>query len=169
MNLLGIGLSTWLAYKFLVEQNDPGVFFVILIIVGPMVFSDIECVRKKLLSRFFLDLVVDRYGVHVYRRKKLRYAIAWEDVKVYGVTGYSMPTIGMAVPSILVYFTTREDKQRIKPGALNRHQVLFEFRADAWETIVAEIPKDIRKNLIVLLREHRDRMVLRGEIVEPEV
>ena len=131
--------------------------------------EDILAAREQAVSRYFMYVEADRNGIHVYHRKKKRYAIAWEDVKVYGVAGCGMPTIGMAVPSILVYFTTREDKQRIKPGALNRRQVLFEFRADAWKTIAAEIPKDIRKNLIVLLREHRDKMVLRGEIVEPEV
>ena len=90
-NVLCFGLGVFFVKIFIIEDYDPAVFLLLLMLPGGVLALDFICIKEGLYSRLLLRCRITDEGIVCSGIGWKRFTLAWDDVKVYGVAGYSWP------------------------------------------------------------------------------
>lgn len=152
-HFLAIGLSIFSLIHF-VMKNDPFGWLLIMVLLGPFIFADVEMARKNLLGRFFINYQFCNDGIHCSGLGWGRFIVPWNSIRTYGFADTSYPTVSFR----FFYFSKDPGEMYSNTkniAVLRKDRLILQHRTDAWEAAKEYMPTDMKRNLEDCLRHNR--------------
>ena len=154
--LMVLGFSARFVYQGLIQDFDPSVFVLLLVLDGPFVFVTIQLFREKFLQRLLLRIEIKHDGIHGSGLGWEKFKITWDSIRTFGIVGAS----SKVSPRKLILFST--DKKELFPrntieaNKVSSERLVFQYRRDVWDALSQYMPQDMLQKLNYALMQNRD-------------
>ena len=150
--LVAILCAFWI-YKFIFLEYNEGVWFLLVLFVGAITICDILICQVQGFRRFLVRCNVDDKGIHITEPGRKSRRIYWEDISVFGITGFSSPMKS----GILFLSCDTSEKYDVKQVInINNERIVFQVNEEKWNKISVYMPDDIKRKLQVAIEKKVD-------------
>lgn len=150
-------LIVFFIYRYLIMQNDPGMYLLIGFFVLDMCAMDILAYRAGVFRKLFLKIRTTEKGITCYGFLVQKYEIAWSDVQSYGVASkmFAYPMIFISVEA------EKNTKLAFQFEKYSKKRITMQVLDGTWEELSRYMPLDMKRNMGNALRTHSDRRFFR--------
>lgn len=118
-----------------------------LILDIPTIVSIVMAYKPQIFSRLLTCCTFDEQGIHCKSPRWRKIDILWDEVRTYGIYGYSFSYASMT----FLYFTSDADEYAPRKSGdaalIRRDRIVFQNRDSLWPPLTEYMPKDMIKRL----------------------
>ena len=154
MHLLVVSLCAFFTQRFLMETYDPIVIVLLIAFLGPVLYVDFALYHLQIYHRCFLRFKADETGIRCYGIGVKTWRIAWNEICVYGITGYDTKN----QPYALLFLSkdSREDTNLKQKILINNRRIVIQVRDEVLVALNQYMPQDIKKRVSTAVEQKSD-------------
>ena len=159
-NVLSFGLGIFFVKRFIIEAYDPIVYILLLLLPGGILFIDFIFLKEGMFARLLLRCKITDEAIVCSGIGWKPFKLRWDDIRVYGVVGYSWP----GQPYAIIFFSINpmERYQGKQLAKLDYTRVVLQVRKETLQKLENHLPADIKKRLSDAIRKQQDCCIRRN-------
>ena len=157
---LCLGLCGFFVYRFLILTFDPTVFFLLGIVLCPLILFPILSRRSHAFGRFLLRCRFDETGISCYGLGWKRFTLRWDDICLYGIDGYGKH----GSYSMGILFLSTDPEEHFDPkryAEISMRRIVFGVRDEIWGKLGTHMPEEMKKRLMACARAKQNCFYVR--------
>lgn len=153
MHLAVFLLCGFFVHRFIIETYDPGIFLILLPLVGSVIYIDIGLFKFQLFHRCFLNFDVDEAGVRCYGMGFAPWVIHWNEIHTYGLTGYGKH----GQPFAFIFLSKSPfEKSPEQIIHISKQRIIIQVRKETVSALEKYLPADMMKRITTAIRNQTD-------------
>ncbi len=158
-NILCFGLGLFFVNEFLIQDYDPSVFMLLLMLPGGIIFCDVLLIRSRFYARLLLRCKISTHGITCRGLGWHPFVLPWDEIRVYGIYGYSLAQH----PYAIAFFSINPEERYVgkQLAKVDYSRVVFQIRPEVISALEAHMPDDMKKRFADSIRSKQDCCIRR--------